>query len=109
MIESMGTAAVKNIRSMIDAAKDQTQVQLHSKSNMHGLCITDFGGDGAIFISMPQIPPRKFDQTIHGKIATLAKLAFEKYFLHKIETGDTDPYYEKYMLMLVGINRVSQV
>jgi sulfide:quinone oxidoreductase len=44
---------------------------------------------------------------MHGKLAVMAKIAFEKYFLHKIETGDTDPYYEKYMLHLIGVDRVT--
>ena len=72
---------------------------------MNGLCITDFGSDGAIFVTMPQFPPRRHDWTVHGKVATLAKIAFEKYFLHKIESGDTDPYYEKYFLKLIGVER----
>lgn len=115
MIESMGTAAVKNIKSMIqqqdnvfvkNATKiDNKMIELHYQAVMHGLCITDFGDDGAVFISLPQMPPRRTDLTIHGKLITLAKVAFEKYFLHKIESGDTDPVYEKYMLHLVGVER----
>lgn len=114
MIESMGTAAVKNIRLIIDHEERLKQeatgekggkAEIHNKSLMNGLCITDFGDDGAIFLTMPQMPPRRMDVTITGKIATLAKIAFEKYFLHKVESGDTDPYYEKYMLKLVGVER----
>jgi sulfide:quinone oxidoreductase len=123
MIESQGTAAVKNIRTLIEHAEkntakntdgnashhDQstTQPSLRNRALLNGLCITDFGGDGAIFLTLPQYPPRRTDITIHGKLATLAKIAFEKYFLHKIETGDTDPYYETYMLHLVGVDRVT--
>lgn len=111
MIESMGTAAVKNIRSIIDFEETKPLEEttstppLHHVPLLNGLCITDFGDDGAIFLSMPQVPPRRYDITIHGKVATLSKIAFEKYFLHKIESGDTDPYYEKYMLMLIGVER----
>jgi NADH dehydrogenase FAD-containing subunit len=111
MIESMGTAAVKNIRDMIrfEATNGEGMVmpELHHVPLLHGVCITDFGDEGAVFVTMPQIPPRKFDVTITGKIGTLAKIAFEKYFLHKIETGDTDPYYDKYALGLVGIHRTT--
>lgn len=106
MIESMGTAAVKNIKYLIDHGTEQDEVEdLPHIPLLNGLCITDFGDDGAIFLTLPQMQPRRQDVTIDGKIATLAKIAFEKYFLHKIESGDTDPYYEKYMLHLIGVDR----
>jgi len=115
MIESQGTAAVKNIRIMIDHSEKHKeedeeaypQVELRNRPLLMGLCITDFGSDGAIFLTQPQYPPRRTDVTISGKLGTLAKIAFEKYFLHKIESGDTDPYYEKYMLHLIGVDRVT--
>lgn len=110
MIESMGTAAVKNIRDMIvanDQSKDQDQniQEHHHVPLLNGLCITDFGDTGAVFVAMPQIPPRTHDYTVKGKIGVLAKMAFEKYFLYKIQSGDTDPYYEKYALALAGVRR----
>ena len=118
LIESQGTAAVQNIKTLLDWNRDGAPVKdtktddipsnppiLHSRPRLNALCITDFGSDGAIFVTMPQLPPRRHDWTIHSKLATLAKIAFEKYFLHKVETGDTDPYYEKYMLKLIGIER----
>ena len=106
MIESMGTAAVHNIQAMIQA--NDNDIELPSTPKLNGLCITDFGSDGAIFLTLPQVPPRRVDQTIHGPIANLAKVAFEKYFLHKIESGDTDPYYEKYMLKFIGVDRTEE-
>jgi sulfide:quinone oxidoreductase len=117
LIESQGSAAAKNIKTLADWSKkapikeihdaheDFPAPVLHSRSKNNALCITDFGDDGAIFIALPQVPPRKHDWTIHSKLATLAKVAFEKYFLHKVEDGDTDPYYEKYMLKLIGVDR----
>jgi NADH dehydrogenase FAD-containing subunit len=112
LIESQGTAAVKNIRTLMDWNRSGASMKdiggapsLHSRSLLNALCITDFGNDGAIFLTMPQVPPRRRDWTIHSKLATLAKIAFEKYFLHKVESGDTDPYYEKYMLKLIGVER----
>uniref|UniRef100_A0A7S3P881 FAD/NAD(P)-binding domain-containing protein n=1 Tax=Amphora coffeiformis TaxID=265554 RepID=A0A7S3P881_9STRA len=100
LIESQGTAAVENIHSLMHSKAMTT------KAALNALCITDFGDDGAVFVTLPQIPPRRFDWTIHSKAIVLAKIAFEKYFLHKIETGDTDPYYEKYLLKLVGVDRI---
>lgn len=111
LIESQGTAAVLNIKTMIDHQRkhqlDDVTVDLKSKPLLNGLCITDFGDDGAIFLTLPQYPPRHTDITMHGKLAVMAKIAFERYFLHKIESGDTDPYYEKYMLHLIGVDRVT--
>ncbi|KAL7479476.1 hypothetical protein ACHAW6_005202 [Cyclotella cf. meneghiniana] len=113
LIESQGTAAVTNIRSMIDFMEQQKEAnskdgapELTTVPTLNGLCITDFGGTGAIFLTLPQYPPRHTDVTVQGTVATLAKIAFEKYFLHKVESGDTDPYYEKYMLHLIGVDRV---
>jgi NADH dehydrogenase FAD-containing subunit len=116
MIESMGTATVQNIKTMIqhmsntsiDGKVDQSTIELHSRPLLNGLCITDFGDDGAIFLMLPQFPPQRADVTIDGRVATLAKIAFEKYFLYKIESGDTDPYYEKYMLHLIGMDRTTR-
>lgn len=109
MIESMGTATVENIGTMIDKQNeyegDLAKIPLKAVPTLNGLCITDFGDDGAIFLTLPQLPPRRTEVTINGRIATLAKLAFEKYFMYKVETGDTDPYYEKHMLKLIGVER----
>lgn len=115
LIESQGTAAVKNIKTLMDSkSRDGDRMKddsvaappaLHSRALLNALCITDFGNDGAIFLTIPQIPPRRYNWTVHSKLGTLAKIAFEKYFLHKVESGDTDPYYEKYMLKLIGLER----
>jgi sulfide:quinone oxidoreductase len=36
----------------------------------------------------------------------LAKVAYEKYFLAKMKSGNTEPVYEKYILKLLGIERL---
>ena len=36
----------------------------------------------------------------------VAKIAFKKYFMRKMKTGNTDPVYEKYMLSALGIERL---
>ncbi len=38
----------------------------------------------------------------------LAKIAFEKYFIRKIKTGNSEPVYEKYVLKLLGIVRLHE-
>jgi NADPH-dependent 2,4-dienoyl-CoA reductase/sulfur reductase-like enzyme len=113
MIESQGTAAVKNILRMIEwEAADhpsKERADLHVTPLLNGICITDFGDDGAVFVTLPQFPPRRLDVTIYNPAVIAAKVAFEKYFLHKIESGDTDPVYEKYMLKFIGVERTKVV
>jgi sulfide:quinone oxidoreductase len=43
-----------------------------------------------------------------GKWVHLAKIAFEKYFLRKMKKGTSEPIYEKYILSLMGINRLKK-
>jgi sulfide:quinone oxidoreductase len=114
MIESMGTATIHNIGKLMDAKENDTDtvsVADFEEPTLNGVCITDFGheGEGAVFVTVPQFATeRLYDWTLTGRVATLAKLAFEKYFMYKIEHGDTDPYYEKYLLELVGIGRIAK-
>jgi hypothetical protein len=49
------------------------------------------GDTGAAFVALPQIPPRNVNWFKKGKWVHLAKIAFEKYFLRKIKTGNSDP------------------
>lgn len=109
LIESMGTAAALNIREMINAKRNNREVNMMNfrRPSLDTLCLTDFGGsEGALFLASPELPPRRTAETIRGGLVKLAKVAFEKYFLFKISTGNADPYYEKFMLRLVGIERL---
>ena len=38
----------------------------------------------------------------------LAKVAFEKYFMNKMKSGNSEPIFEKYLLKAVGIVRLSK-
>lgn len=109
LIESMGTAVAINMREMINAERqnrEQNSVNFRRPS-LDTLCLTDFGGtEGALFLASPELPPRRTAETVKGGVVKLAKVAFEKYFLFKIRTGDADPFYEKFMLKLVGIERL---
>jgi len=100
MIETMGTATAHNIGSLM-CGEEAKEIP-----SLNALCITDFGDEGAVFLALPQLPPRNVAWHSRGKWAQLAKIAFEKYFLFKVYTGDTDPYYEKWALKLLGIERL---
>lgn len=61
---------------------------------------------GGAFVALPQIPPRNVTWTKVGKWVHVAKVGFEKYFLYKMRHGTSEPIYEKYILGLLGIERL---
>ena len=38
----------------------------------------------------------------------LAKVAYEKYFLRKMRRGESEPFYEKFIMDRLGIRRIQQ-
>ena len=99
MIESMVTAVAENIRA--DLAKQPAD----AVATWNAICLADMGDTGVAFVALPQIPPRNVTWAREGKWVHLAKVAFEKYFLMKMKSGNTEPVYEKYVLKLLGILR----
>ncbi|HZP92437.1 MAG TPA: FAD/NAD(P)-binding oxidoreductase [Burkholderiales bacterium] len=100
MIESMVTAAARNIREVLDG-KQPTH-----KATWNAICLADFGDTGVAFVALPQIPPRNVNWFSEGKWVHLAKVAFEKYFLRKMKKGTTEPLYEKVVLSAMGIRKL---
>jgi len=39
----------------------------------------------------------------------MAKIGFEKYFLRKIRSGQSEPFYEKLALQVMGIDKLRSV
>jgi len=99
MIESMVTATTHNIVDAI-AGREPSH-----RATWNALCLADFGDTGVMFLALPQIPPRNTNWAGQGKWVHLAKIGFEKYFLRKVRTGQTEPYYEKFMLKLLGAHK----
>lgn len=97
MIESMVTALSANIAAEITGQPATAQ------ATWNAICLADFGDTGAAFVALPQIPPRNVTWAKVGKWVHVAKVAFEKYFLRKIRTGDVSPVYERYVLKALGI------
>jgi sulfide:quinone oxidoreductase len=58
-------------------------------------CLADPGDTGAVFIALPQIPPRNVTWFKMGKWVDWSKSAFEKYFLRKMRKGISEPLFEK--------------
>ena len=99
MIESMVTAVAHNIQAEL-AGRPVT-----AEATWNAICLADMGDTGAAFVALPQIPPRNVTWAKVGKWVHVAKIAFEKYFLMKMKSGNTEPIYEKYVLKLLGIMR----
>ena len=59
-----------------------------------------------VCVAVPQIPPRNVSWSSRGVHIHLGKIAFEKYFLHKVRTGTSEPSYEKYILKILGIEKI---
>jgi sulfide:quinone oxidoreductase len=97
MIESMVSAICENIVAEIEGRAAT------ARATWNAVCLADFGDSGAAFVALPQIPPRNVTWTRIGKWVHLAKIAFEKYFLHKVRSGEIAPIYEKYVLKALGI------
>lgn len=102
MIETMVTAIVENIAADLDGR------EATAKGTWNAICLADMGDTGAAFVALPQIPPRNVNWFRKGKWVHLAKIAFEKYFLHKMKSGSSEPVYEKYVLKALGIFRLEE-
>ena len=100
MIESMVGAIVHNI------ADELAGRPAIAKATWNAICLADMGDTGAAFVALPQIPPRNVNWFKKGKWVHLAKIAFEKYFMRKMKSGNSEPIYEKYVLKLLGIVRL---
>lgn len=100
MIESMVTAIVGNIKEEL-AGKEPSH-----KATWNAFCLADMGDTGAVFIALPQIPPRNVNWFKKGKWVHTAKVIFEKYFIRKMKKGKSEPFYEKFILKIIGIARL---
>ena len=102
MIESMVTATTHNIASELAGKEPEEQ------GSWAAVCLADFGDSGVAFVALPQIPPRNTNWASQGKWVHVAKIAYEKYFLHKVRAAKTEPYYEKMVLKMVGAKRLKE-
>ncbi|MGE5168281.1 MAG: NAD(P)/FAD-dependent oxidoreductase [Deltaproteobacteria bacterium] len=100
MIESMVSTIAANI------AADIEDKPVTAEATWNAVCLADFGDTGAAFVALPQIPPRNVTWTKVGKWVHVAKIAFEKYHLAKMRSGNTEPFYEKSIMKMLGIGRL---
>lgn len=102
MIESMVTATAKNIGALLHGHEPAAQ------GSWNAVCLADFGDGGVAFIAEPQIPPRNLNWSAQGKWVHYAKVAFERYFIHKIRKGESEPIYERWIMEGLGIHRLTE-
>lgn len=100
MIESMVSATAHNIRALLDGQAPKEE------ATWNAVCLADFGDTGIAFAALPQIPPRNVNWFSEGKWVHLAKVAFEKYFMHKMRKGTSEPFYENLVLKTLGIKKL---
>lgn len=100
MIESMVESVKFNIKN------DMMGYAPEHRPTWNAICLADMGDTGAAFVAMPQIPPRNTAWMKKGKWVHLAKVAFEKYFIRKMKSGNSEPIYEKYILKALGIGKL---
>lgn len=100
MIESMVTAIAHNLRDELAGRRGE------ARATWNAVCLADMGDTGAAFVALPQIPPRNVTWARVGKWAHVAKVAFEKYYLRKMRSGNVTPIYEHYVMKSLGIERV---
>ena len=100
MIESMVTAIAHNLVQILE-----NRTPTH-EATWNAFCLADFGDGGVAFVAQPQIPPRNVSWSASGKWVHLAKVGFEKYFLGKIRRGESEPFYEKLALEVMGLRKI---
>lgn len=100
MIESMVTAIAHNLGDLV-AGRPSTH-----EATWNAICLADFGDGGVAFVAQPQIPPRNVNWSASGKWVHLAKVGFERYFLAKVKRGESEPFYEKLALDVMGIRKI---
>ncbi|WP_374577506.1 NAD(P)/FAD-dependent oxidoreductase [Phenylobacterium sp.] len=100
MIESMSTAIATNLTALLEGREPTAE------ATWNAVCLADFGDGGVAFVAQPQIPPRNVNWASSGKWVHLAKVGFEKYFLRKIRKGESEPFYEKLALHVMGIRKL---
>ena len=100
MIESMVTATAHNIGHLLNGRPADEE------GTWNAVCLADFGDSGVAFVAQPQIPPRNRNWSSSGKWVHMAKIGFEKYFLNKIKSGESEPFYEKMVMDMLGIAKL---
>jgi sulfide:quinone oxidoreductase len=102
MIESMVTATALNIGALLRGERPRAQ------ATWNAVCLADFGDSGVAFVAQPQIPPRNVNWASKGVWVHLAKVGFEKYFLRKVRSGESEPFYERFLMRQLNLEKLKE-
>jgi sulfide:quinone oxidoreductase len=102
MIESMVTATALNIGKLLRGQAADAE------PTWNAVCLADFGDSGVAFVAQPQIPPRNVNWASKGQWVHYAKVAFEKYFMRKIRKGESEPFYEKFLMERLNLRKIKE-
>jgi sulfide:quinone oxidoreductase len=102
MIESMVTATAQNIGALLRGEPAK------SEPTWNAVCLADFGDGGVAFVAQPQIPPRNVNWSSKGDWVHYAKVGFEKYFMRKMRRGESEPFYERFLLERLNLRKIKE-
>jgi len=100
MIESMVTATAVNIGKLLRGEEPA------ARATWNAICLADFGDGGVAFVAQPQIPPRNVNWSARGAWVHVAKVAFEKYFLRKMRAGQSEHFFESFVLRRLNLHKL---
>jgi len=102
MIESKHTATAQNIGALLRGEPAR------SEPTWNAVCLADFGDGGVAFVAQPQIPPRNVNWSSKGDWVHYAKVGFEKYFMRKMRRGESEPFYERFLLERLNLRKIKE-
>lgn len=102
MIETMVSATAKNIGALLRSEEPTAE------GTWNAVCLADFGDSGVAFVAEPQMPPRNLNWAAEGKWVHLAKVGFEKYYLGKMRRGESEPFYERFVMERLGLRKLRE-
>ena len=94
------TATVDNIHAELNG------LPADKEATWNAVCLGDFGDSGVAFVAILPIPSCNVNWFSEGKWVHVAKVAFEKYFIRKMKKGTSEPFYEKSILKMLGIEKL---
>lgn len=107
MTEAMGMAVAHNIAVSLGAVKEDYKVP-----TLEALCFAEFGNTGIAYVAVPVVPDpatgkRRRSYALRGRWVAWVKAAFEEYFMIKMRTGASVPWFELLGLrLLFGLDLV---
>lgn len=108
MIEEMALAVTHNLAIELGVTANKP-----FRPTLQAICFADFGDTGALFLADPLLPDQHGKRhrafTTKGLWVSLAKTAFEQYFLGKMRVGWSMPWFERWGLRALGLPLIEPI